>query len=69
MKTKTLLNLLSVFAAAAVMSLAVISVTDSTISNAAVNNSQYEYILGLQLPSASTSLYGVVIEYTLDRPY
>ncbi len=45
------------------------SSTDSTIASATVNNSQYEYIVGLTLPSASTSLYGVVIEYTLDRPY
>ena len=45
------------------------SATDSTIASATVDNSQYEYILGVTLPSASTSLYGVVIEYTIDRPY
>lgn len=45
------------------------STTDSTVSNATVDNSQYEYILGLILPSTSTSLYGVVIEYAIDRPY
>lgn len=45
------------------------STTDSTVSNAAVDNSQYDYLLGLLLPSTSTSLYGVVIEYTVDRPY
>ena len=45
---------------------------DSTIDYAQIDNSQYTYYLTAQLPTDGTDyvgLYGVVIEYTIDRPY
>jgi hypothetical protein len=46
--------------------------TDTTIDFAQVDNSQYIYYLTADLPTDGTNyvgLYGVVIAYTIDRPY
>ncbi len=45
---------------------------DTTINYAQIDNSQYTYYLTAQLPTDGTNyvgLYGVIIEYTIDRPY
>ncbi len=51
----------------------VTSAPDSSINYDQIDNSQYTYYVSARLPSKNSTnyvgLYGVVIEYTIDRPY
>jgi len=41
----------------------------TSISNSGIDNSRYAYYVYLNLPYSDISIYGIVIEYTIDRPY
>ena len=45
------------------------SSTDAVITNAAIDNTQNSYYIGLYLPDSNVIAYAIYIEYTIDRPY